>query len=128
VTVVTVSVSTSGLTGLLRAPGGPGAAYVRRNTERTANLSRVYARPHGTMASRIRTSYPDPTTGVVRCEHPAALYVVLPTRPHEIRPKRARALRFVPTGGRGFVFAKKVNHPGYRGDPFLQQALHDVFA
>lgn len=34
------------------------------------------------------------------------------TKPHIIRPRRRRFLRFVPRGGSGFVFARQVNHPG----------------
>lgn len=36
------------------------------------------------------------------------------TRPHVIRPRRAKVLRFV-VGGR-VVYARKVNHPGTSGD------------
>jgi hypothetical protein len=48
------------------------------------------------------------------------------TRPHEIRPRRAQALRFV-IGGR-VVFAKVVHHPGTRPNPFLDRALREVAA
>lgn len=46
------------------------------------------------------------------------------TRPHIIRPRRAKALRFK-VGGRT-VFAKVVHHPGTRARPFLDRALADV--
>lgn len=46
------------------------------------------------------------------------------TRPHVIRPRRKRALRFQ-VGGR-IVFATRVNHPGTRPRPFLTRALFDV--
>lgn len=66
-----------------------------------------------------------------------AVYVHEGTAPHVIVPVRARALRFTtaagvttgPRGGirsrseRGVVFAKRVNHPGYRGNPFLRDAM-----
>lgn len=45
------------------------------------------------------------------------------TRPHMIRPKNRKALRWVPTGGNSFLFAKNVLHPGNRMDPFLYRAL-----
>lgn len=48
------------------------------------------------------------------------------TRPHQIRPKTARALRFR-IGGR-IVYARVVNHPGTRGKPFLDRALREVAA
>lgn len=43
------------------------------------------------------------------------------TPPHIIRPKNRQALRWV--AGADFVFSRKVHHPGYRGDPFLYNAL-----
>lgn len=48
---------------------------------------------------------------------PHAVFVNLGTKPHVIRPKKRKALRW-PSGNR-FMFAKKVNHPGYRGDGYL---------
>jgi hypothetical protein len=41
-------------------------------------------------------------------------------RPHVIRPRRAKMLRFV--AGGGVVFARKVNHPGNRAYRFLYRA------
>lgn len=52
---------------------------------------------------------------------PHAVFVHWGTRPHVIRPKYRKALRFQPGGGQ-FVFAKFVNHPGYKGDPWLVRA------
>lgn len=51
---------------------------------------------------------------------PHAIFVQLGTRPHEIRPKNKKALRWA-AGGQ-FIFAGKVNHPGYRGDAYLINA------
>ena len=45
-------------------------------------------------------------------------------RPHLIRPRFARALRFE-VGGR-VVFAQLVHHPGNRANPFLTNAAHRV--
>lgn len=45
-------------------------------------------------------------------------------RPHVIRPRRAKALRFE-IGGR-VVFAARVNHPGNRPNRFLSNAAHRV--
>lgn len=56
-------------------------------------------------------------------------YVVDGTRPHVIKPKRAKRLRFKPQGTNSFVFAKRVNHPGTRSQydtyigPVEEQAL-----
>ncbi|HEX6518279.1 MAG TPA: HK97 gp10 family phage protein [Nocardioidaceae bacterium] len=46
------------------------------------------------------------------------------TRPHVIRPRRAKALRFK-VGGRT-VYAAVVRHPGTRARPFLDRALQEV--
>lgn len=45
-------------------------------------------------------------------------------RPHVIRPRNARALRFM-VGDR-VVFARRVNHPGNAPNPFLRNAVHRV--
>lgn len=56
--------------------------------------------------------------------HPASVFVVRGTRPHLIRPRRRRALRFR-VGGRQ-VFARLVRHPGTRANNFLLDALRRV--
>lgn len=48
------------------------------------------------------------------------------TRPHVIRPRAKQVLRFQ-VGGRT-VFAKVVNHPGTKPNPFLDRALREVAA
>ena len=53
-----------------------------------------------------------------------AAYVNDGTRPHTIRPRTAKALRFV-VGGR-VVYAKVVHHPGTRARPFLDRALREI--
>ncbi|WP_234467785.1 hypothetical protein [Streptomyces sp. MBT62] len=55
------------------------------------------------------------------CDHPKVRLVLDGTRPHIIRPRRARALRFE-VGGE-VVFAGKVRHPGTRPNDFLARAL-----
>lgn len=47
-----------------------------------------------------------------------AAHVEYGTGPHEIRPRRRRALRWRAADG-GVVFATKVNHPGTRANPFM---------
>lgn len=48
------------------------------------------------------------------------------TRPHVIRPRRAKVLAF--RVGSKRVFATKVNHPGTKARPFLADALKQVAA
>lgn len=43
------------------------------------------------------------------------------TRAHEIRPRRRKTLRFV--SGGGFVFARRVHHPGTSPRPFIREAV-----
>jgi hypothetical protein len=54
---------------------------------------------------------------------PGGFFVEHGTRPHTIRPKRAKALRWV--GPSGPIFAKKVEHPGTRAQPWLAPAIED---
>ena len=49
-----------------------------------------------------------------------ALFVHFGTKAHTIEPKNKKALRWASVGG--FVFAKRVEHPGYKGDPFATNA------
>lgn len=51
---------------------------------------------------------------------PHALFVNFGTKPHRISPKNKKALRWA--SGGAFHFAKWVNHPGYRGDNYMQAA------
>lgn len=51
---------------------------------------------------------------------PYARFVHDGARPHVILPKDKRALRWPIPGG--FAFAKRVDHPGYRGDAWLRRA------
>lgn len=55
-----------------------------------------------------------------------APYVNDGTRPHKIRPRTKKALKFQ-VGGRT-VFAAVVNHPGTKPNPFLDRALREVAA
>lgn len=53
---------------------------------------------------------------------PHAQFVHFKTRPHIIKPKNKKALRWAIGGD--FRFSKEgVMHPGYKGDPFFQDAI-----
>ena len=54
-----------------------------------------------------------------------AAFVLHGTRPHIIEPRNKKALRWTGENGR-FMFAKKVKHPGYKGDDFLTKAAEDT--
>jgi hypothetical protein len=110
---------------MLRLPGG----IVYRNME--ARVRRVEAearrRAPGSMGDgnnitvQIRRGPGGDFQGVINSRHPASLYVLGGTRPHVIRPVRARALRF--TVGSQTVYAKVVMHPGTQPNNFLRDAL-----
>lgn len=55
-----------------------------------------------------------------------AKFVLFGTRPHKIVPNKKKALRWA--GPSGFIFSKIVNHPGYRGDDYMETAKNDALA
>lgn len=63
------------------------------------------------------------TRGTVISRAKYSEYVHEGTRPHIIRPKRARVLANRRTGQ---FFGRKVNHPGTRPNPYLKRALGKV--
>lgn len=120
-----VSIDASRFQRLLSAVGGPGERLLRRKAERVAETARRYAAPHGSMADGIIVGpYADKRIEVIST-HPATKFVHDGTPRHFIRPRRAGGVLRFEMGGR-VVFAKVVNHPGYRGDPFLTNALRDA--
>lgn len=52
-----------------------------------------------------------------------ARFVEFGTKPHVILPRRKRALRWRIPGGRGFRFARRVQHPGTKPQPYMIPAL-----
>lgn len=121
-TSVSVTIHRTALERLLRLPGG----LVYRSMERRLNRAETIARrlAPGSMSERIESSIDGRGRNIIgRLEstHPATVFVVKGTRPHIIRPVRARALRFT-VGGR-VVYAKIVHHPGTEPNDFLTRAL-----
>lgn len=108
---------------MLRLPGG----MVWNNMERRVRRVEAEAirRAPGGMKARIRAQIRRGPTGdfqgIIKVEHPAALYVLNGTRPHRIVPRTKKALRF--TVGGQVVFATVVNHPGTKANNFLKDAL-----
>lgn len=110
----------------LRRPGGTGDRYLQQLAGRAA--ARASALAPGSMGQQITVTEARQTSrGVARdvvSNHPASIYVIKGTRPHLIRPRRRKALRW--QGAGGAVFAKLVRHPGTRAYDFLLQALREV--
>ncbi|PWI06533.1 hypothetical protein DIZ27_32860 [Streptomyces sp. NWU339] len=119
---VEVRVEPGRLLAMVRARGSIAHRRMSARTQRVADIARQEA--PGRMGQYIDwkvTEGPRGLQGVIVCDHHAVRFVLDGTRPHIIRPRRAKALRFE-TGGR-VVFAKRVRHPGTRANPFLQRAL-----
>jgi hypothetical protein len=58
---------------------------------------------------------------------PQAAWVIKGTRPHQILPRNAKALRWLGPGGLGAArFAKKVNHPGTKPNNFPERAIKPI--
>ncbi|TDC29495.1 hypothetical protein E1211_25900 [Micromonospora sp. 15K316] len=109
----------------LRRRGGPGDRYVRQVAARAAIVASGLA--PGSAGRQITVEDAPNRRGAavdVVSNHPASVFLIRGTRPHLIRPRRRRALRFE-AGGRQ-VFAKLVRHPGTKGFNYLLEALRRV--
>lgn len=64
-------------------------------------------------------------TGQIIVKVSYGIFVHEGTKPHIIRPKLKKMLAWRSGGGRGkgFIFAKIVNHPGTKANPFLSKAV-----
>jgi hypothetical protein len=107
---------------LLRARGGAARRKLQQRLDRVARFAEAEA--PGSMGDYIETDIregPRGLEGAVICTHPKARLVLDGTRPHLIRPRRAKALRFEVGGD--VVFTKLVRHPGTQPNNFLARAL-----
>lgn len=116
---VTITLRPDGMARL--ASGSDGQALLRRRAERVAAIARQIAAPNGTISQGIIVGPVVNNTVKVISTNPHSVLVHNGSRPHIIRPRTRRYLRFT-VGGR-VVFARVVNHPGYRGNPFLTNAM-----
>lgn len=125
------------LTARLRAvDGSVGSDLPRRlGLATVAEAKRLVPRKTGNLGRRISLRSYNATTVTVVAATPYAVAVERGTKPHEILPKRKRALRFPAKGtpvtlsGRvrssaarrpgAFRFAGRVKHPGTKAQPFL---------
>jgi len=101
-------------------------AYVNRLTERVAVHARLLA--PGSMKEKIRVIPAGGINpiGIIVSDHPATVFVIDGTKPHDIRAKPGGVLVFVPKGGGNKIFAKLVHHPGTKPNNFLLKALRSV--
>lgn len=121
---VEVTVDPGRIARALRLRNGVVERRLRERTRRVAEIAEREASRHGSMGEYIDWKVqpgPRGLQGVIICDHPAVHYVLNGTRPHLIRPRRAKALRFE-VGGR-VVYTKLVRHPGTKADDFMSRAL-----
>jgi hypothetical protein len=104
--------------------------YVLRRTQAIRNRAVLYCPVDtGNLRSSIVSAVRSDgmvVVGTVGTPVDYAVAVHEGTRPHVIRPRRARVLAWGPPGAR--VFATFARHPGTRGRPFLRRALEEVMA
>lgn len=119
---VEVRVDQSRLARFLRLRGGIVERRPARRTARTADIARSLT--PGSIGDfidwRIEEG-PRGLEGVITCDHTATRFVLDGTRPHIIRPRRARALRFEVDGR--VVCSAIVRHLGTRANNFMARAL-----
>ena len=107
---------------------------IKNAMERSVSKLHNYAATHhrfisrtGTLERAVQSEVTDGGfRGVVSLNEGVAGYgpcVHEGSRAHVIRPRNKRVLRWPGKGG--FVFSKISHHPGYKGDPFLYDALDD---
>jgi hypothetical protein len=119
---VQVQINQGAIARMLRLRTGPAARNLARRTERTAGIAEEEAPGSmGRYVSWVVEDGPGGLRGVITCDHPKVRLVLDGTRPHLIRPRNRKALRFEVGGS--VVFAKLVRHPGTRANDFLGRAL-----
>lgn len=103
---------------MLEGRNGPVMQDLVKRARRVQRNARAMA--PGRMGRRVNAVI---ASGHVRIEsdHPATMFVIKGTRPHIIRPRYRKVLKFT-TNGRT-VFAKIVHHPGTKKNDFLTKAL-----
>lgn len=107
---------------LLRSKG---ERMMRSKAERVAALARRNSANNGSIPQGIYVGPTEGKTVKVISSNPHTMLVHNGSRPHKIRPRRQGGwLRFEVNGR--VVYAREVNHPGYRGNPFLTNALRQA--
>lgn len=120
----------SAMRSFLAGPQGPAYTAVRRMQDKTGALAdRLVPTDTGTLkGAQVKTPIivkGKSVVGGVEYESPYGMFVHEGTRPHVIRPKRGNVLAFTPRGS-STVFAREVNHPGTKGQPWLRTSLSEA--
>lgn len=119
------SIDVGAMQGVVHSPDGPVVRFLfllgnRIRTNAAARCNVDTGRLRSSITVNVDTTTPRVTVG---SDVEYALFVHEGTAPHLILPVRRKALSWVGPGGR--VFATRVNHPGYRGNPFLRDAAEE---
>lgn len=121
----TVTLRATAFQSLIFGVGGAGRRMLENKAERVARQARINSAANGSIPEGIRVGPVVDKQITVISTNPHTLLVHNGSRRHFIRPKRRGGrLRFV-VGGR-VVYARVVDHPGYKGNPFLSDALKSV--
>lgn len=94
-------------------------------------------RKTGTLQQSIKVENPTDDSVTIQVQAAYGVFVEEGTRPHIIRPRYRKALRFAATAagqrlsgsarrGAAVIFARVVHHPGTRAQPYLIPAARDV--
>ena len=106
--------------------------------ERLRHLAKPHFREHSQLEKNIRHKI-SPFAGVVWVDDENMLvnwnskkinyveFVLNGTKPHIIKPKNKKFLRFYYKNLNHFIYSKGVMHPGYKGDDFVKRAKRDIF-
>jgi len=120
--------SIHGMLELTRDPTGPIGRDLKKRGIRLEYLAKKQVgKKTGVLAVSIRNEVQQASTGLlvkVGSDHKLALMHHNGTRAHVIRPRRARALRFVHNGR--IVYARRVWHPGTKPNRYLTDNLFRV--
>ena len=119
------SVNLRAIQAIMHSPDGPVMKFLLRvgNRVRSGAAERCNV-DTGRLRSSIQVVMTAEPSVRVGTDVDYAIYVHEGTQPHFIFPVNKRFLSWVTPEGR--VFARAVAHPGYRGNPFLTDAMHDV--
>lgn len=98
-------------------------------SQQAFNYAQDQADTHTKTGALARSTYIKSIEGGYAIGHdermaPHAKFVHWGTKPHTIKPKDKKALRWA-KGGK-FAFAKVVNHPGYKGHPWLDNTAKQL--
>lgn len=103
--------------------------YIQRRVDATVVVARAEA-PVKSMALKrsIHATYLGGSRWTITASAPYAKFVHEGTRPHVIRARNARALRFFWERQGKVVTLRQVNHPGTAPNPFLTRAMNRVWS